>query len=259
MYQHQHANWPQSRLYSDVLKRIFGRRQKHTLLSTPLGAKLAKPARSDAQIKQDVKDELRSESTVRASAIDVQVKVGVVTLTGPVDGDGEQWLIETAARRIAGVERLSVNFKTVAPEPGVRTDDDIARECEDVLATLIPESDYVIQVMASNGWVTLLGEVAWGYERWIAETKVSGLPGVCGVNSQVKVRPTVIKNDVDAIIEAAMQGQKEGKRHTVECTVDHGRITLTGTIRSWVERRTVLNAVWSFTGVKRVFDRMLLI
>jgi osmotically-inducible protein OsmY len=258
MHHYQAAYSPQSRSYFGVFKELFGRGQEYDSPSKCLSTKLTKPRRSDTQVKQDVKDELRSEHSIRASAIDVQVKDGVVTMTGPIDGEGEQWLIEAAAHRIVGVKGLSTKLNVVAPEPGVRTDDDIASECEDVLATLIPGVDYVIHVMVSNGWVTLSGDVTWGYERWIAETKLSDLPGVRGVNSQVKVRPMVIQNDIDAIIEAAMGGWKAEKPHAVKSAIERDRVTLTGTVHSWPERRAALNAARSSPGVKRVIDRILL-
>ncbi|WP_089400051.1 BON domain-containing protein [Noviherbaspirillum humi] len=88
---------------------------------------------------------------------------------------------------------------------------------------------------------------------------VSDLSDVCGVNSQIKVRPTVIQNDVDAIIEAAIGEQKEGMRHTVKSMVDRDRVTLNGNVHSWAERRAALNAAGSSTGVKRVIDRMTLV
>jgi osmotically-inducible protein OsmY len=258
MHQYHAANSPQSRSYFDVLKELFGRGREYDSPSVCLSTELTKQSRLDTQVEQDVKDELRSEHSIRASAIDVQVKNGVATLTGPIDGDGEQWLIETAARRIVGVKSLSMKLNAVVPEPGVRTDDDIAHECEDVLASLIPGFDFAIHVMVSNGWVSLSGDVTWGYERGIAETKLSDLPGVRGVNSKIKVRPRVIQNDIDAMIEAAMGGQKSGKPHAVEATIDRDRVTLTGTVHSGAERRAALNAARSSTGVKRVIDRMLL-
>lgn len=152
-----------------------------------------------------------------------------------------------------------MNLKTIVPEPGVSTDDDIARECEGVLANMLPRSDYAIQVMVSNGWVTLSGDVALGGERWNAETTVSDLTSVRGVNCQIKVRPAVIKDDVDANIEAAMRARKGWKHHTIESTIDHDRVTLTGAVHSWNDRRAALNAAGSSAGVRRVFDHMKLV
>lgn len=259
MHHYQAADSPQNRSYFGVFKDLFGRGQEDDSPSKCRSTELTKPSRSDTQVEQDMKDELRSEHSIRASAIDVQVKDGVATLTGPIDGEGEQWLIEAAAHRIVGVKGVSMKLKVVVPEPGVRTDDDIAHECEDVLASLIPGFDFAIHVMVSNGWVSLSGDVSWGYERWIAETKLNDMPGVRGVNSQIKVRPMVIQNDIDAIIAAAMGGQRSAKPQSVEATIDRDRVTLTGTVHSWAARRAALNAVRSSAGVKRVIDRMLLV
>jgi osmotically-inducible protein OsmY len=260
MYQHQHVKWLQGVPYLGFLSELFGRRREHaTLPSQRLDAPLTNPTRSDAQIVQDVKDELGLEPSVCASGIDVRVKDGVVMLTGSVGDNSERRLIEAAAQRIAGIKSLSIKLKTIVPEPGVSTDDDIARECEDVLANMLPRSDYTIQVMVSNGWVTLSGDVALGGERWNAETAVSALTSVRGVNCQINVRPAVVKDDVDANIEAAMLGPKGGKPHTIESIIDHDRVTLTGTVHSWNDRRAALNAAGSSAGVRRVFDQMKLV
>lgn len=104
-----------------------------------------------------------------------------------VDSDGERWLIESAARRIAGVKGLLAQLTVFAADV-TPDDDDIARDCERVLEGLTPRDDYAIGVMVSHGWVTLSGDVAEGYERRIAETAVSSLLSVHGVNSQVRVR-----------------------------------------------------------------------
>ncbi|SNS93429.1 BON domain-containing protein [Noviherbaspirillum humi] len=153
----QSDNWPPRQSCSRFLSELFDRRREPPSLLKGSGAGFTASARPDAQIEQDLKDELRLEPSVRTIAIDVRVKDGVATSTGPIDSDGEQRRIETAVQRIAGVKSLSTKLQVIVPEPGVRTDDDIARECEDVLATLVPRFDYAIQVMVSNGWVTLSG------------------------------------------------------------------------------------------------------
>ena len=178
MYQYQTTYWPQSQPYFAAFRRS----------AAPRGATTDKAARTDSQIERDVKDELAMEPTVYGSAIGVAVKDGVATLTGTVDGDGERWLIEAAARRIAGVRSLSVHLNTFVPGI-VPADEDIALDCERVLGGLMPRGDYAIQVMVSHGRVTMVGNVAEGYERRIAEVEISSLLSVLGVNSQVQVRP----------------------------------------------------------------------
>lgn len=142
----------------------------------------------DAQIAQDVMNELRSEATLTAMPIDVTVKDGIVTLRGRADGVGEMWLIETAARRIAGVKGVRMNLEIHHPEPDMRSDDDIEHDCENALGLATPGPNDAVKVRVNHGWVSLSGDVAWGHERWMAEAAVSQLVGVTGVNSQIRVR-----------------------------------------------------------------------
>jgi osmotically-inducible protein OsmY len=171
-------------------------------LSQGVGPTMSDYARSDARTRQDVIDELQSELTIDAAAVEVHVKSGVVTLTGSAEGVGDTWLIESAARRIAGVRGLAVELAVIVPEPGMRTDDDIRRDCEHALGLTVPGANHAIKVMVSSGWVTLSGSVAWGYERWSAEDIVSQLMGVNGVNGQIKVDPISVAEDANAFVES---------------------------------------------------------
>jgi len=205
------------------------------------------------QIEQDVREELEMEPSVRAAAIDIQVRDGVVTLSGVVDGDGERWLIESAARRIAGVKSVLAQLKIFAPDI-TPADDDIALDCERVLRRLTPKTDYAIGVMVSNGWVTLSGDVAEGYERRIAETEVDSLLSVHGVNSQVKVRSSMARDDAGANIAANIPEQHELKSGSYEFALDNDRVTWSGVMLSWAQHQAKLYAAWSTSRTKHVID-----
>lgn len=186
MHSHQTGFWPQGDDHS-VHAGKSAKAAANSLVSEIRATSLGTSPETDLQIAQDVRDELEMEPSIRAAAIGIQVKDGIVTLSGVVDSDGERWLIESAARRIAGVKGLLAQLTVFAADV-TPDDDDIARDCERVLEGLTPRDDYAIGVMVSHGWVTLSGDVAEGYERRIAETAVSSLLSVHGVNSQVRVR-----------------------------------------------------------------------
>lgn len=241
MYSYQTGYWPQSDPYLVSFKK-------------PAHHPVSPSAKTDMQIAHDVKDELKTEPTVRASAIDVQVNGGMVTLSGVVDSDGERWLIESAARRTAGVKDVATQLKVFAA--GVTpADDDIAHDCERVLEGLLPASDYAIGVMVSHGWVTLSGYVAEGYERRIAETEVSSLLSVHGVNSQVRVRPLLAKNGADADVAASSHLQDTLKPGSDVESDDDG-MTWSRMRTAWAEHQMMLHTTWSASGAKRVMDRM---
>ncbi|WP_194727327.1 BON domain-containing protein [Noviherbaspirillum malthae] len=142
----------------------------------------------DEEIRKNVVAELQSEPTIDATSIDVCIDRGVLTLRGITDGIGDQWLIESAVRRIPGVTDVVLELVAVQSDPGTRTDEDIRRECEHVLGSTVPGANHAIRVVVSSGWVTLSGNVAWEYERQVTEEIVSHLMGVNGVNGQIKVR-----------------------------------------------------------------------
>ena len=142
----------------------------------------------DAQIARDVKNELLSEASLAGIPISVTVEGGIATLSGRADGDAEIWLMETAARRIAGVKGVTMKLEFRHPEASIRSDDDILRDCEDALGVATPGPNDAVNVRVNNGWVSLSGTVAWGHERWAAEAAISQLPGVTGVNGQINVR-----------------------------------------------------------------------
>ncbi|WP_420473298.1 BON domain-containing protein [Noviherbaspirillum sp. ST9] len=202
------------------------------------------------QIEQDVREELEIEPSVHADAISIHVKDGMVTLAGIVDGDGERWLIEAAAWRIAGVRGVSGQLTSFAPDI-TPADEDIALDCERVLGRLTPKTDYAIGVLVSHGWVTLSGNVAEGYERWIAETEIAGLLSVHGVNSQVKVRSSIAAADANAKTAGFRFMQDGLKPGGLDFSVGAGRLTWSNAVRSWTEHRDMLYAAWSSLSAKR--------
>lgn len=183
------------------------------------------------QIEQDVREELEIEPSVHADAISVQVKDGTVTLAGIVDGDGERSLIEAAACRIAGVRGVLGQLNSIASNV-TPADDDIALDCERVLGRLTPKTDYAIGVLVSHGWVTLSGNVAEGYQRWIAETEIAGLLSVHGVNSQVRVRSSIAAINANAKIAAFRSMQDKVKPGSLDLSVGNGRVPWSNAVLS---------------------------
>ena len=244
MYHYQAAYWPQSNPYFAAFKKAARCSGSSPVCDDSI-ANRGLPARTDRQIEQDVR--------VRAAAIGVQVRDGVATLTGVVDGEGERWLIESAARRIVGVRGVLTQLKSFAPDV-TPADDDIAHDCERVLGALTPKSDYAIGVMVSHGWVTLSGEVAEGYERRTAETEVASLLSVHGVNSQVRVRSSTTRSDADAGVVDSKREQRELKSGGYEFAVDIDRLTWSSTVLSWTQYRNMLYAAWSSSRTKRVIS-----
>jgi osmotically-inducible protein OsmY len=57
-----------------------------------------------------------------------------------------------------------------------------------------PRSDRDIARMVKNGWVTLTGEVEWGYQKRLAVPVIKDLTGIVGVTDNLIVKYGPVKS-----------------------------------------------------------------
>ncbi len=69
--------------------------------------------KNDAQLKDDVEQELRWDPSVKDIEIGVSVKNGVVELDGHVDSYWKKWSAERAALRVANVKGIASEIEWV--------------------------------------------------------------------------------------------------------------------------------------------------
>ena len=210
--------------------------------------------KSDIQVQQDVLAELKWEPSVNAADIGVEVKDGIVTLAGHVDSYAEKWDAERFAQRVAGVKALAVEIDVTLPGSSKRNDADIARAAENVMEWMTYSPKDMVKIKVEGGWVTLSGEVEWEYQRRAAKNGVRQLMGVTGVSDQITIKPLASPDSVKLGIEAALnrRAKTDGKNIRVEVVGD--RVTLTGTVHSWDERKLAEHSAWSAPGVRTVVD-----
>jgi osmotically-inducible protein OsmY len=188
----------------------------------------------------------------------VQVKDGVVTLSGEVSSFAEKWNAEKAAQRVSGVNALAVDLKVKLSEFGDRTDADIARSAENVLSwtTSVPKN--AVKVMVERGHITLTGDVDWQFERLAAAASVRFLSGVTCVSDQIALKPRLTVSAVQSDIEAALKRTALADAQKIHVKVRGSDVTLSGKVQSWAERETATTSAWGTPGVRSVIDEMTL-
>lgn len=208
--------------------------------------------KSDIQIQKDVMNELKWEPSLISSQIGVAVKDGIVTLSGIVDTYLRKTMAEQATKRIAGVKAVALDIQVgISPEYR-RTDAEIAEAILNALRwhSAIKEEKIKIKVEDSN--VRLDGEVEWEYERNNIQTTIENLTGVSSVTNMITIKPKIKSSDVQEKIKAAFQRSATIDVQKIRVDVLGSKVTLYGTVRSFVEKKDAEQAAWNAPGVLSV-------
>jgi osmotically-inducible protein OsmY len=209
---------------------------------------------ADAEIQDGVIEELQWDALVRRTDIGVDVRSGVVTLTGTVDSWAARHAAQQAAHRVRGVRDVANDIRIELPGSHVRDDAAIARAARRALESDVLVPHERIQTTVSNGVVTLEGTVGLWAQRDDAERCIRNLTGVSRVDCRISVEPTlhVSERSLQLAIEGALMRHAEHAAKKVRVVVSEGEAVLRGTVRSWAERAAIEGAVRGTPGIRDV-------
>jgi osmotically-inducible protein OsmY len=209
----------------------------------------------DAQLQQDVRDELEWEPAVTAAHIGVTAKDGVVTLTGHVPSFWEKSAAETAAARVKGVKAVVEEVKVELlgnPEPDERLAEDALRNLNKDAS--LPRDG--VHVKVEKGHVTLAGEVEWKFQKTAAEVAVHKLTGVTWVSNNITIKPRADVFEVRQQIRKALDRVAPYDADNIVVHSEGSKIILSGEVGTSYERILAEDAAWSVPGVTQVKDNI---
>ena len=212
--------------------------------------------KSDNDIRRDVQSELQWDPSVDDRNIGVIVKDGVVTLTGEVPQFSDRWNAEDIAKRVGGVRAIANELQVRIPVAGARNDTEIAEAAANALRWHVATVAAEIKPVVNDGWITLTGQVAWGFQRVAAENAIRNLIGVKGVTNNIRVLSAVKPADVKGKIEDAFKRHALLDAKDIDVKVHDSTVTLVGHVHSWQERKDAARAAWAAPGVVNVENRL---
>lgn len=212
--------------------------------------------KTDRDIRQDVQTEMQWDPSLDDRGIGVVVSDGVVTFTGEVSRYSDRRNAEDIAKRVGGVRAIANDIKVKIPLAGARSDTDVAAAAANALRWHVVTGVAQIKPVVREGWVTLSGQVNWGFEKLTAENAVRNLLGVKGVTNDITIESKTKVTDVKQKIEDAFKRHAILDAKDIEVKVNNAMVTLQGHVHSWQEHDDAARAAWAAPGVINVENRL---
>ncbi|MCX6375657.1 MAG: BON domain-containing protein [Armatimonadetes bacterium] len=207
---------------------------------------------------QRTDSEIRAEVQRRIGAgITISVQSGSVSLSGMVTTLARRLNAVNQARRTVGVREVFDRI-TVVPAEKI-PDDQVASSVRQSLAGSLSKSESAaISVGAQNGIVTLTGTLPCSYQKQVAGTLVSLIPGVTDLRNEIVVRPKKRRSDADILsdLKARFSQNPLIPAAQINVTVADGVVSLTGIVGGFVQADQAESVARFTPGVVDVQNRL---
>tara|TARA_R110000868_G_scaffold146491_3_gene367287 strand:+ start:2858 stop:3526 length:669 start_codon:yes stop_codon:yes gene_type:complete len=212
--------------------------------------------KSDAEIKEDVLDELAWQPNIDETEIGVIVENGIVTLSGVVNQYSKKIAAEKAVKSVEGVKAIAGDIEVKYGDDFKKTDKEIAKAVVEALEwnSSVPEENLTIKV--EDGWVYLSGEVNWQYQRNAAKSAVENLLGVRKVINNISIKQDIKPFDVKEKIKKAFERSAELDANNITVLTDGYTVTLQGKVHSIKEKEDAESAAYRAPGVYSVKNEL---
>jgi osmotically-inducible protein OsmY len=212
--------------------------------------------KTDIELKNDVLFELTYEPSVNFTDIGILVKDGLVILNGYATSYIEKWSAINAVKRVTGVKAITDEIEVKIPDLDRRTDADITLAAIDRIAwfTTIPLD--TVEVIVSDGWVSLAGEVEWWYQQNAAINLIQQMLGVTGVSNGISVKPKAIEMAIEKDINLALKRSAIVDVDQIQVKGENNKVVLRGKVRSFAARDEAERIAWSEPGVYSVDNHL---
>lgn len=211
----------------------------------------------DQEVQHRVESALEWAPEIDASRIGVSVVDGVVTLSGQVASYWQKMLAAKTALKTREVSAVA-NDLLVHHLDDPRTDSDIALAANTVITWNADVPPHSVKITVEDQVLTLTGEVQWNFQREAALRAVEHLAGVRDIRNRIglKPRPHSDTATIEAQVRRAIVRDASVHASHVHAAVDGTRVTLTGHVPSYAEKRAATKAAWRSPHIDQVDNRI---
>jgi osmotically-inducible protein OsmY len=214
---------------------------------------------TDAELELNVTAELAWDPKVDNEEIAVSADNGTVTLRGTVGSFRQKREAGNAAQRVYGVTAVKNDLDVRILDENRHEDAELRGDVLQALMldVLVPST---VDASVKGGFVTLTGTADWQYQRDEAEFIAGNVLGVTGIENDIMLTsPEPYASDVKDSIQKAFGRDAKLDADNIGVETLDGTAILTGTVSSWAEHDSAVDAAWSAPGVTDVDDRLVIV
>lgn len=217
---------------------------------------ISTPLRSDHDVQTAVQDELEWSPELDDASIGVSSDDGTVTLSGEVSTYLQRMAATRAALRVNGVRTVVENITVHPAISGTLTEADIAKSVERALEWTagVPST---VKAELTGHVAKLTGEVQWNFERTNARRAIQRIKGIDYVQDLITLRVRPADASAAEHITAAIARNASLYGTNVAVHVAGNTATLTGTVRTWAQRRAAENIAWASLHITHIENQII--
>jgi osmotically-inducible protein OsmY len=185
------------------------------------------------ELKRQVTEQLYWDQRVDASAVGVEVRDSVVTLSGTAPSFFVRMAAEYDAWSVPGVSHVVNNIEVTFRRPGpIPSDESIRRRILDALLWDPDIETEGIDIGVETGAVTLTGTTDAYWKKIRVEEQIQDILGVRAVHNRVRVEPRRSLGDtgIATAIRDALARTGAADTEGLRVQVDNGRVRLQGRV-----------------------------
>ena len=208
----------------------------------------------DMDLRDNVEIAIRGNAATAGLHLKIDVDDGVAAATGRVRDFAQASDVVELASKVRGIR--AVDRSGLILEHDQVPDDTVASSVVRVVVQMPKLGSSTIKVAVAGGVVTLTGTIKSAAYRKDVRHMVGGIEGVTGLVDRLASPESPdekIQKMMDKRFSPRAQPRFPGK---VRATVEHGTVTLEGTVPSLFDRNVAERDVWGINGVRQVDNRL---